>query len=104
MLGSSTYVEKVEFLIIFEILTRLGIVKRSFTCCHICFKCELRNAVFGLGENKSPHKRAVAFTFISFISFIEWIPCNTIRLLSHNSTTILYEIHTIDALYYTILL
>ena len=31
-LGSSTYVEKVEFLIIFEILTRLGIVKRSFTC------------------------------------------------------------------------
>ena len=26
------YVEKVEFLIIFEILTRLGIVKRSFTC------------------------------------------------------------------------
>ena len=32
MLGSSTYVEKVEFLIIFEILTRLGIVKRSFTC------------------------------------------------------------------------
>ena len=32
MLESRTYVEKVEFLIIFEILMRLGIVKRSFTC------------------------------------------------------------------------
>ena len=32
MWRSSTYVEKVEFLRIFEILTRLGIVKRSFTC------------------------------------------------------------------------
>ena len=41
MWGSSTYVEKVECLRIFEILTRLGIVKRSFTCFSMwkCGRC-----------------------------------------------------------------